>query len=49
LGQCAIAAQVGQSRAETANTSATTANTKADKSLGIWDESGNIIYHKKSG
>jgi hypothetical protein len=42
LGQCAIAAQVGQTRAETANT-------KADKSLGIWDENGNDVYHKKSG
>jgi hypothetical protein len=42
LGQCAIAAQVGQTRAETANT-------KADKSLGIWDEDGNNTYNKKTG
>jgi len=42
LGQCAIAAQVGQTRAATANT-------KADKSLGIWDEDGNNTYNKKAG
>ncbi len=41
MGQCAIAAQVGQTRAETANG-------KGDKLLGMWDESGNNIYHKNS-
>ncbi len=42
LGACASAAQVAQ-------TNAATANNKADKSLGIWDEDGNNVYHKKSG
>ena len=42
LGQCAIAAQVGQTRAETANG-------KADRLLDIWEDSGNNVYHKKSG
>ena len=42
LGQCAIASQVGQTRAETANN-------KADRLLDIWEDSGNNVYHKKSG
>ena len=56
LGACATAAQVAQTNAATANNKANdadgkavSANTKADKSLGIWDESGNNVYHKKSG